>query len=210
MTDISDAPQTPQVYLVTPPTIELSSFNATLAGMLDEVEIACVRLALAASDEDDVSRVADVLRETSHARDIPLILDSHVRLIEKLGLDGVHLTDGARSVRYARKELGADVVIGAACGASRHEGMNAGESGADYIALGPLTDTGLGGEELAALDDFQWWSQMIELPVVAEGGLTVEAIETYAPFSDFFAIGQEVWKSDDPLASLKSLIAPLS
>ena len=210
MTDAPDAPLVPQIYLVTPPEIEMSSFPALLAGVMDSVEIACVRLALTASDEDDVSRSADLLREACHARDVPLILDTHVRLVEKLGLDGVHLNDGARTVRFARKELGADLVIGASCGVSRHEGMNAGESGADYVALGPLSDTGLGAGEVADIEDFKWWSEMIELPIVAESGITTEGVETFAPFADFFAIGSEIWKTDDPIAALKALTAPLS
>ena len=209
MTDALE-PQSPQIYLITPPDFELSSFPATLARVMDGVDIACLRLSLAATDEDEVARAADLLREPCHARDIPLVLETHVRLIEKLGLDGVHLTDGARTVRYARRELGADVVVGAFCASSRHEGMNAGESGADYIALGPMSDTGLGDGDLAAQEDFEWWSQMIELPVVAEGGITLEVIERYAPFTDFFAIGPEIWKTDDPLAALKALTAPLS
>lgn len=205
----NDGPQTPQIYLITPPQVELSSFPDLLAGVMDTIEIACIRLALATADEDEVSRAADILRETCHARDVPLILQTHVRLIEKLGLDGVHLTDGARTVRYARKELGADVVVGAYAGASRHEGMNAGESGADYVALGPLSDTGLGAGELAARDDFQWWSEMIELPIVAEGGITLDSVEAFAPFADFLAIGPEIWPSDDPLTALKALTAPI-
>ncbi|MEM9582007.1 MAG: thiamine phosphate synthase [Pseudomonadota bacterium] len=209
MTDTDDTPQVPQIYLITPPVIELSRFPAQLASLLDAVDVACVRLSLSATEEDDISRAADLLRETCHARDIPLVLDTHIRLVEKLGLDGAHLNDGARSVRYARKELGADVVIGAACGASRHEGMNAGESGADYIAMGPLSDTGLGDGALAALEDFEWWSQMIELPLVAESGITVNTVEAFAPFADFFAIGPEIWKVDNPLEALKSLTAPL-
>ena len=49
----------------------------------------------------------------------------------------MHLTQGARGVRHARKELGADAIVGAFCGASRHEGMNAGEAGADYVSFAP-------------------------------------------------------------------------
>jgi thiamine-phosphate pyrophosphorylase len=208
--DTAEAPEAPQIYLITPPEFELSSFPATLSGIMDSVEIACVRLSLAAQDEDDVSRAADLLREACHARDIPLILDTHVRLVEKLGLDGVHLQDGARTVRFARKELGADAAIGAYAGASRHEGMNAGESGADYVALGPLSDTGLGAGDLAAVEDFEWWSQMIELPIVAEGGIDLAMVEKFAPFTDFFAIGPEIWKTEDPLVALKALVAPLA
>lgn len=210
MSDDAQTPEQPQIYLITPPEIELLHFPALLARVMDGVEVACVRLSMAASDEDDISRAADLLREVAHGRDVPLILDTHVRLVERLGLDGVHQTDGARSVRAARKTFGnSELVIGAYCGASRHEGMNAGESGADYIALGPLSDTGLGDGTLAAVEDFEWWSQMIELPVVAEGGITAEVIETLAPYTDFFAVGAEIWKAEDPLAALKDLTAPL-
>ncbi len=209
MTQDTEPREAPQIYLITPPEFELSSFPNMLARVLDGHDVACVRLALTASDESDISRAADLLRETCHTRDIPLILETHVRLVGKLGLDGVHLLDGARSVRFARKELGADVVVGAYSGPSRHEGMNAGESGADYIAMGPLSDTGLGTGDVADAEDFEWWSQMIELPIVAEGGLTVSEVEDFAPFADFFAVGPEIWKADDPLSALKALTAPL-
>lgn len=205
-----NTPDIPQLYLITPPDLQLSSFPDTLARIMDSVEIACLRLSLAASDEDAVSRAADMLREIAHARDIPVMLDTHHRLVEPLGLDGVHLRDGARSVRYVRKELGeADVMIGAFCGASRHEGMNAGEIGVDYVALGPITDTGLGDGQLAPLEDFEWWSEMIELPIVAEGALDQAHIEALAPITDFFAIGDEIWSKEDPLAALQDLTAPL-
>jgi thiamine-phosphate pyrophosphorylase len=50
---------------------------------------------------------------------------------------------------------------------------------------------------------------MIELPVVAEGGLDLSLIEAFAPVTDFFAIGPEIWRTDDPAAALKALTAPL-
>ena len=54
-----DTPEQPQIYLITPPTIELSTFTNKLASVLDGVEIACIRLALAGSDEDTIARAAD-------------------------------------------------------------------------------------------------------------------------------------------------------
>jgi len=199
----------PQLYLISPPEFDLSDFPQRLAAVLDAEEIACVRLALASHDEDRICRAADALREVTHARDIALVIDTHFVLAERLGLDGVHLTDGARSVRKARKALGADAIVGAFCGASRHEGMNAGEAGADYIAFGPVGDTALGGADRADDEIFEWWSQMIELPVVAEGALDAEAITRLAPVTDFFGIGQEIWRSDNPKAALAELIAPI-
>ena len=197
----------PQIYLLTPPDFELSSFPARLDEVLDAHEIACIRLALATRDEDRIARAADAVREVAHAHDVALVIDSHVGLVERLGLDGVHLTDGARSVRKTRKQLGTDAIVGAFCGASKHDGMNAGEAGADYIAFGPAGDSGLGDGTKAQFELFEWWSQMIELPVVAEGSLSEDIVARLAPVTDFFAVGEEIWREDDAVQALTRLVA---
>jgi len=82
--------------------------------------VACVRLALASSDEDVITRTADALRVVTHDRDVALVIDSHVMMVERLGLDGVHLTDAARTIKAVRKTLGDDAIIGSHCYTSRH------------------------------------------------------------------------------------------
>ncbi|WP_170348862.1 MULTISPECIES: thiamine phosphate synthase [Ruegeria] len=200
-----DTPEQPQIYLITPPTISLSTFPDQLSRVLDGAEIACIRLALAGNDEDAISRAADACREVAHTRDVALVISNHVLLAQRLGLDGVHLDDAARSVRAARKELGADAIVGSFCGASSHDGMTAGEAGVDYVAFGPVGASTLGDGTTAEKDLFQWWSEMIEVPVVAEGGLTPELIRDLTPCTDFFGIGDEIWSQEDPLAALKTL-----
>jgi thiamine-phosphate pyrophosphorylase len=199
----------PQLYLVTPPAFDLEVFPARLASVLDAEEVACVRLALATRDEDEVARAADALRALAHARDVALVIEHHVLMVERLGLDGVHLTDGARSVRKVRKDLGTEAIIGAFCGATRHEGIAAAEAGADYVAFGPAGVTPLGDGTLAGQDLFAWWSEMIEVPVVAEGALTADLVAALAPVTDFFAIGDEIWRDEDALAALRRLTAPM-
>ncbi len=201
---------TPQLYLVTPPELELSSFPDQLSRVLDGAEIACLRLSLATRDEDRLTRAADAIREVAHQFDVALVIDTHVVLAERLGLDGVHLTDGARSVRAARKALGADAIVGAYCAQSRHEGMIAGEAGADYVSFGPVSANALGDGTIADHEIFEIWSQMVELPVVAEGSVSVEAIKALAPVTDFFAIGEEIWSQDDPLAALRALMQAMA
>lgn len=199
----------PQIYLITPPEIELSGFGDRLCAVLDASEVACLRLALSTTDEDRIARAADRLREIAHARDIALVIERHVQLTARLGLDGVHLTDGARSVRAARKALGPDAIVGAFCGASRHDGMNAGEAGADYVAFGPVAPTPLGDGGHAGRDLFAWWSEVIEVPVVAEGALTAERIADLTPVTDFFGIGPEIWDIDDAADALRRLVAAM-
>ena len=200
----------PQIYLITPPEIELSSFPSRLADVLDAVDIACVRLALSTTDEDTLIRAGDALREVAHARDVPLVIERHVQMVERLGLDGVHLIDGARSVRAARKALGADAIVGTYCGTSRHDGMSAGEAGADYVAFGPTAATALDDGSFAEPELFAWWSEMITLPVVAEGALDAARIRDLAPVTDFFGIGPEIWGADDAAAALRDLMTTMN
>jgi len=206
---MADDRDRPQITLLTPPELELASFPDRLAALLDAVPVACLRLALSTRDEERIARAADALREVAHARDVALVIESHVGLAQRLGLDGVHLIDGPRSLRKVRKDLGPDAIIGAFCGTSRHEGMSAGEAGAAYVALGPIGETTLGDGSSVDFDVREWWSQVIEVPMIAEGALTAELVAKYGPVTDFFAVGEEIWTSDDPLAALKTLLAPL-
>lgn len=98
----------PNLYLITPQSFEIDAFLPRLQAVLDAEAIACLRLALVSEDEDHLARAADALREVAHARDVPLVITGHAGMVERLGLDGVHLTDGARSLRATRKALGAE------------------------------------------------------------------------------------------------------
>lgn len=209
MASADQSPEQPQIYLITPPSFELSRFPDQLGRVLDETEIACVRLDMASRDEDTLSRAGDALREVCHARDVAVVISDHQILAERLGMDGVHLSDSAKSVRTARKALGPDAIVGSFCGASRHDGLVAGEAGADYVSFGPVGLSGLGDGQQAELDLFQWWSEMIEVPVVAEGGLNEELVRSYAPYTDFFGIGDEIWREEDPVAALRRLTAAM-
>lgn len=207
---MSDTPDRPQLYLITPTDLDLINYPDKLAACLDATEIACVRLAMASRDEARIAKAADALREVTHARDVALVIDTHIQLVERLGLDGVHLQDGARSIKKVRKDLGDDAIIGTFCGNSTHDGMTAGELGADYVSFGPCGQTPLGDGSIAPLDLFEWWSQMIEVPVVAEGALDEDLVRALSPHTDFFGLGDELWRHDDPAAVLKSLIAVMS
>ncbi|MGB3316007.1 MAG: thiamine phosphate synthase [Albidovulum sp.] len=198
----------PQIYLITPPDFDLEVFPDRLAAVLDAEGIACIRLALAGGDEDRIGRAADAVRQVAHDRDVAVVIETHLKLVERHGLDGVHLTDGARNLREARKALGADAIVGTFCGTSRHEGMTAGEAGADYVAFGPVGETALGTGAQAERDLFAWWSEVIEVPIVAEGGLTETLIADLTPVTDFLGIGAEIWSAENPAATLKSLLKP--
>ena len=201
----------PQFYLITPPQFELAGFADDLGRVLDSTDIACVRLALASDNLSEISKAADLLRETCHARDVSIVIAEHAKLVETLGLDGVHLPWGGKTIRDVRADLGADPIVGVHAGVSQHTGMIAGEAGADYVAFGPLADTGLGDGVVVEREVFEWWSSVVEVPVVAEGNISLDLAESFAPVTDFFALGSELWSAPDgAVAALKAYIERIS
>ena len=204
---MSDTSQ-PKIYLVSPPELNLSgAFPEILTDTLTNFNVACFRLQLSSQNEHEIGKIADGMREICHAHDVAIVIESHMLLVERFGLDGVHLSDGSKNISKARKLLGKDAIVGAFCGASRHVGLSAGEAGADYVSFGPISSWDLNDGELVETDLFDWWSQVIEVPVVAEGRLTTEKLSEIGPFIDFLAFGQEIWDSDNPSKTLKKLMS---
>lgn len=196
-----------RLYLVTPPLTEVGDFATSLQAALDAAPVACVRIAMAVEDEDLLRRAADQIREVCHTFDVAITLTDHYRLVSSLGLDGVHLANARLTVREARKALGEDMIVGAFAGTSRHDGMTMAEAGADYISFGPVGDTGLGDGEVADVDLFEWWSEMIETPVVADGSVTLASAPLLAAHADFLCVGRAIWNHADGPAKAAAAFA---
>jgi thiamine-phosphate pyrophosphorylase len=194
MTEPADAPR---IVLPTPPRADLEAVAAALPGLLATGLVATVRLDMPGAEEAQLRRAADRLREICHAADVALVIRDHYRLVGPLGLDGVQVDLKGTSLKKVRAEIGHDAILGAACGASRHDGLTAGEAGADYVLFSPFApDPALGDGEAAPLELFQWWAEMIEVPVVAEGGVGAEQAKALAPYADFVAPDPGVWEGD--------------
>lgn len=198
---------TPQLYLVSPRHFELDTFADALSAVIDARPVACLRLNLNSENAAENHHAADRLRAIAHARDVAVVVSDHSGLVAQHGLDGVHLTDGHSRLREIRKALGPDRIVGSYCTASRHTALTAGEIGADYVAFGPVSADGMNtSQELAQRDLFEWWSQMIEVPQVAEGVINRQTVEDLRPFVEFFALGGAIWNAPEgPVAALEAV-----
>ena len=197
----------PKIYLVTPTEIDLQgSFPEQLSAVFANFDIACLRMGLSSTDKSVLGKTADILRENCHAHEVAIIIERHMLLVEPFGLDGVHLPDGAKNVPKARKLLGKEAIVGAHCAASRHTGLRAGEIGADYVTFGPVTTSKLDEGKIAMTELFEWWSQMIEVPVVAEGRFDQDSAALIGQHADFLAFSSEVWAYEDPVKELSEMM----
>ena len=197
-----------RLYLVTPQVFEPGSFAVIVERALKANPVACLRLDLGQAPEEQWRSAANHLLPVAHAHDVALVIAEHHRLVQPLGLDGVHLGSSRTPIREVRKKLGPDRIIGAFGGATRHLAMTLAEAGVDYVALGPVSDRGALGDGTRAPDElFQWWSEMIETPCVAEGGVFPADAARLSPFADFVVPDRSIWT--DP-GSIEAALAPFA
>ncbi|MCQ8279045.1 thiamine phosphate synthase [Acetobacteraceae bacterium KSS8] len=196
-----------RLYLVTPPSLVPQDFVAPLSAALDAGDVGAVQLRLKEADDDAVLRAIDVLRPVVQSRDVAFILNDRPDLAVRSGCDGAHVGADDMDVSKARAILG-DLQLGVSCYDSCDAAMIAGENGADYVAYGaffpsPSKDT----EVRADPDLLRWWSEMMELPVVAIGGINTENCGALVKAgADFLAVISAVWAHPDgPAAGVRAM-----
>jgi thiamine-phosphate pyrophosphorylase len=183
-----------RLYLVTPPAIELPAFAADLAAALDAADVACVQLRLKNVADDVLKRAIDALRPVVQSRGAAFLINDRPDLAVQHGCDGAHVGQEDMAAKTARKLLG-DLTLGVTCHNSRELAFTAGEDGADYVAFGAFFPTLTKDAPIRAeLDILSWWSELMELPSVAIGGINAD---NCAPLvragADFLAVVGAVW-----------------
>ena len=202
-----------RVYLITPERFDLARFPDLLAAALDADDVAAVQLRLKEASDDTWRRASDALRPVTQSRDVAFLLNDRADLVVPTGSDGVHVGQEDMPARQARALIGPDLTLGVTCKASRDLAMAAGEDGADYVAFGAFFPSG--SKEVTTLADpgiLRWWSDLMELPCCAIGGITPQ---NCAPLvqagADFLAVIGCIWNHPDgPGAGVKALNAAIA
>lgn len=188
-----------RLYLITPPKLDLPAFRDELAAALDAGDVAAVQLRLKDVPDDDIKRAAELLLPVADARGVTFIMNDRPDLAAKTGCGGVHIGQQDADHDAARAALGDEAVIGVTCHDSRHLAMVAGEKGADYVAFGAFFPTRTKKAEYHAEPELlSWWSEMMVIPAVAIGGVTVENCPPLVSAgADFLAVVSAVWDHPD-------------
>ena len=202
-----------RLYLITPSKLDLASFKPLLAATLDAGDVASVQLRLKDVGDDEVKRAIDALRPVAQERDVAFILNDRPDLAAAGGCDGVHVGQDDTPYAQARKIMGRDAIVGVTCHDSRHLAMVAGEDGADYVAFGAFFETSTKEPKARAEPEIlSWWQEMMEIPCVAIGGVTVENCRVLVDAgADFLAVSGGVWNhKDGPAAAVKAFNAVIA
>jgi thiamine-phosphate pyrophosphorylase len=184
-----------RLYLITPPKLEPRAFADDLRRALDGGDVACLQLRLKGVSDDDVRRAIEILMPIAQDADVAFILNDRPDLAAELRCDGVHVGQDDASYAQARAAVGRNAIVGVTCHNSRHLAMEAGEAGADYVAFGAFFPTQTKEPKTQAeIELIQWWAEMMTVPCVAIGGITVEnARPLVEAGADFLAVSAGVW-----------------
>ena len=184
-----------RLYLITPPKLEPRAFAETLKRTLGAGDVASLQLRLKDVPDEEIARAADVLMFVAQQAGVAFILNDRPDLASKIGCDGVHIGQEDASYAEARAILGKDKIVGVTCHASRHLAIEAAEAGADYVAFGAFYPTATKEAKAHAdVELLEWWSELMVVPSVAIGGITVaNAKPLVEAGADFLAVSSGVW-----------------
>lgn len=202
-----------RVYLITPPSLDPLPFADRLAAALDGGDVAAVQLRLKDTKDDDWRRAIDALRPVTQSRGVAFLLNDRADLVRDTGCDGVHVGQEDMPAREARALIGPDLTLGVTCKGSRDLAMRAGEDGADYVAFGAFFPSGTKDvTRFIEPDILRWWSELMELPSCAIGGITANNCAPLVQAGvDFLAVVGSVWNHPDgPAAGVRALNAAIA
>lgn len=145
-------------------------------------------------------RLGEALAATRAHTTALFLLEDAAAVIEA-GADGL-LLRAIERIEPARRLLGLERPIGVSTGGSRHDAMEAGEAGADWLLLGE-------GEPLARrVELVRWWSELFVLPCAAPADTAREASALLAAGADFLVPPATIWAAPSArLAPFREVLA---
>jgi thiamine-phosphate pyrophosphorylase len=200
------------LYLLTPPALP-EGFDVLLAEALDAGPVAALQLRLKDVPDDEIRRAIDLVRPIAQSRGVALILNDRPDLVVETGCDGAHIGGEDGTPADARKLLGPKLQLGVSCYDSRDLALAAGEAGADYVAFGAFFPSATKETEIRAeLELLSWWSEIMELPVVAIGGIdAVNCAPLVQAGANFLAVTGAVWAhAQGPGAGVRAMNAAIA
>ena len=188
------APQrpAPRLYLATPVVDDPASLLAELPDLLGAVDVAAVLVRLKETDQRTMISRIKALAPVVQKAGAALLVDGHPELVARGGADGAHLPDIA-ALEEAMSSLKPDRIAGVGGLETRHESMNAGEMGADYVLFGEPDKKGQRPSAQAIAERLDWWAELFEPPCVGFAVTLEEAHDFAASGADFVLVGDLVW-----------------
>lgn len=129
-------------------------------------------------DDDKFLEIAKEVQKVTRKYNVPLIINDNVKIAKIIDAEGVHIGQSDESLEDARRELGADKIIGVSVG-SVEEAQKAEAGGADYLGIGAVFFTGSKKDinEPLGLENLEKIAHCVKIPSVAIGGIHLDNVK---------------------------------
>lgn len=123
-------------------------------------------------------RQSTLLAELCDQANIPLIINDDLELCQRINAAGIHIGQNDCDLASARRQSGADKIIGVSCYDDLSRALAAQQSGASYVAFGALFPSATKPDAVTApLALLREAKQSLTIPIVAIGGITMANVQ---------------------------------
>lgn len=195
-----------QIYLISPPKIDLKEFPKLLQNILKTNLVPVFQLRLKDYKNSDVKKIAIEIKKICQDYNCLFVLNDFWQIALEIGGPAVHVGEGDGLISQIRKNSPKNFVIGASCYNSRHLAIEAAEQGADYLAFGAFFPTATKiAKAKADLEILTWGNEILNLPIVAIGGINDQNAKSLLK-ADFLAVISYIWENKgNEIAALQKL-----
>ncbi len=185
-----------RIVLVTPPVADADAFAGALGAACAGGRVAALILVLAEGDERTLVNRVKRLAPVAQAEGAAVLVAGEgfdpAAVAIRGGADGAHVA-GAPEAARLRPALTDGRILGAGDLRSRHDAMEAGEAGVDYVLFGEPRADGTTPPYSAVRERAEWWAEIFETPCVAYAPDLSQVADLAATGVEFVALGDAVW-----------------
>ena len=151
------------------------------------------------SDTDKRLEQAKALRKLCYKHNAIFIINDDISLAKQVDADGIHLGRNDLSFKEARKQLGAEKIIGISCYNQLSLARSAINQGADYIAFGSFFNSSIKPDAPAAsIDLIAEIKKTSDIPVCCIGGINIDNCKPLLTSgADMLAVISDVFSSPE-------------
>jgi len=148
---------------------------------------------------DDLNALAGQLLEQTAAARVPLIINDHAAVANRLELQGVHVGQDDDSIEQVRDAVNRPIVVGKSTH-SLSQAIAAEREGADYIGFGPLFATPTKPDyKPIGLNEIREVHRQVKIPIFCIGGIKLENLpQVIAAGAKCVVIVSGLLQSGDP------------
>ncbi len=207
----TEPPRTCRLCLVTPraiaPDVAAERLEAALAGG----DVASLIVTAEPTDPERLQTLASRLVPIAQASGTAVLIHNDTRIAGRVKADGVHVDNGPADLAEAIRSFRPQRIVGAGGIRSRHEALDVGEIGPDYVLFGRLDGDTWPDIFPQALDLAEWWSELVEIPAIVMGGNTVSSVVAARDAGiEFVALSRAVFDAEDPRQAVAEAIRLLA